>query len=118
MNIISLTGRLTKDPEIKETVTRYRLAVERRFKRDGEADTDYINVVTFGKGAEFAGKYFKKGMKVAVTGRLQTGSYLDKNGSTCYFADVVADNQEFCEKKQNNNSDGFEPFDLAGDLFE
>ena len=105
MNKVVLIGRLTADVEARATtngtaVSRYRLAVDRRFKRDGEQEADFIPVVTFGKAAEFAEKYFKKGMKVAVTGRIQTGSYKDKDGKTVWTTDVIAEDQEFVESKK------------------
>lgn len=103
-NKVILMGRLTKDPEIRtandKSVARYTLAVDRRFSND-ENKTDFLNIVVFGKGAEFAEKYFKKGMKVLVTGRIQTGSYVNKDGNKVYTFDVVAEEQEFCESKGN-----------------
>lgn len=100
MNSANLIGRLTKDPETRYTgeglaITAYTLAVDRR---GGEAD--FIPVKAFGKSAEFADKYFHKGMKVAVTGRIQTGSYTNKEGRKVYTFEVAADNQEFCERKE------------------
>ena len=104
-------GRLTRDPEIRgegtSMVARYTLAVDRRFKdNEGNYPTDYINIVVFGKGAEFAEKYLKKGTKVVVTGRIQTGSYTNKDGQKVYTTDIVAEDQEFAESKnassQNN----------------
>lgn len=99
-------GRLTRDPEVrysqgeKQTaVARYSLAVDRRFKRDGEPDADFINCVVFGKSAEFAEKYFHKGTKIAVIGHLQTGSYTNKDGQKVYTTDVVVEEQEFAESK-------------------
>ena len=87
MNKVILMGRLTRDPEVRYTqgdnamaIARYSLAVDRRFKRDGEPDADFINCVAFGKSGEFAEKYLKKGTKVAVVGRIQTGSYTNKDG--------------------------------------
>jgi len=105
-NKVILMGRLTRDPEISTgntTVARYTLAVDRRFT-NSEEKTDFINIVTFGKSAEFAEKYLKKGMKVLVTGRIQTGSYVNKDGNKVYTFDVVVDDQEFCESKGNNNA--------------
>ncbi len=97
-------GRLTGDPEIRSSadgmmVGKYTLAVDRRGK-DNEAD--FIRVVTFGKAAEFANKYFRKGMKVLVTGHIQTGSYTKDDGSKVYTTDIIAEDQEFCEKKQTD----------------
>lgn len=105
MNKVILIGRLTKDVETRYSndmaISRYTLAVERKFKREGEADADFINCVVFGKSGEFAEKYFSKGMKVAVTGRIQTGSYTDKeSGRTVYTTDIVVEEQEFCESKK------------------
>lgn len=100
-NKVLLMGRLTKDPEIRTgntQVARYTLAVDRRFS-NSEEKTDFINIVAFGKSAEFAEKYLKKGMKILVTGRIQTGSYTDKDGKKVYTTDIVAEDQEFCESK-------------------
>lgn len=113
MNKVILIGRLTADPEIKysteigsvnqATVARYRLAVDRRFKKEGQPDADFISCVTFGKSAEFAEKYLKKGKKIAVVGRIQTGNY-DKDGQTIFTTDVVAEEHEFCESKASEGS--------------
>lgn len=105
-NKVLLTGRLTKDPEIRTgntQVARYTLAVDRRFS-NSEEKTDFINIVAFGKSAEFAEKYLKKGMKIVVTGRIQTGSYTDKDGKKVYTTDIVAEDQEFCESKSSQNT--------------
>jgi single-strand DNA-binding protein len=85
-------------------IARYTLAVDRRFKKDGEQNADFINCVAFGKSGEFAEKYFKKGMKVAVSGRIQTGSYDDKDGKKVYTTDIVIEEQEFCESKGTQES--------------
>lgn len=105
-------GRLTRDPEVRYTqgdnamaIARYSLAVDRRFKRDGEPDADFINCVAFGKSGEFAEKYLKKGTKVAVVGRIQTGSYTNKDGQKVYTTDVVVEEQEFAESKNSGSSD-------------
>ena len=108
MNSVQLIGRLTRDPEIRYTdggasIARFGLAVERRFKQENGADADFINIVSFGKTAEFIEKYFHKGMKIALNGRIQTGSYTDKDGKKVYTTDVIAENVEFCESKQNNS---------------
>lgn len=102
-------GRLTNDPDVRYTqgdqptcIARYTLAVDRRVKREGEQSADFIGIVAFGKAGEFAEKYFRKGMKVAVTGRIQTGSYTNKDGQKVYTTDIVAEDQEFCEKKETN----------------
>ena len=108
MNKVILIGRLTKDVETRYSndlaISRYTLAVDRKFKKEGEQEADFINCVVFGKGGEFAEKYFSKGMKVAVTGRIQTGSYSDKDtGKTVYTTDIVVEEQEFCESKKQDN---------------
>ena len=107
MNSVQLIGRLTRDPEIRYTdggasIARFSLAVDRRFKQENGADVDFINIVAFGKTAEFIEKYFHKGMKIALNGRIQTGSYTDKDGKNVYTTDVVAENVEFCESKGNS----------------
>ena len=107
MNKVILIGRLTKDPEIRNTqsgtaVARYSLAVPRQFKSaNGQQETDFINCICFGKTAEFATKYLQKGTKIAIEGRLQTGSYQKKDGSRAYTTDVVVDQVEFCEKRNS-----------------
>ena len=112
MNKVILMGRLTRDPEVRYTqgdnamaIARYSLAVDRRFKRDGEPDADFINCVAFGKSGEFAEKYLKKGTKIAVVGRIQTGSYTNKDGQKVYTTDVVVEEQEFTESKNSGSSD-------------
>lgn len=115
MNSVQLIGRLTRDPEIRYTdggvsIARFSLAVERRFKQENGADADFINIVSFGKTAEFIEKYFHKGMKVALNGRIQTGSYMDKDGKKVYTTDIVAENVEFCESKGTSaNNDASAP---------
>lgn len=106
MNNVVLMGRLTRDPEVRYStgdnplaIAKYTLAVDRRIKRDGEPTADFINCTVFGKGAEFAEKYLRKGTKVAVTGRIQTGSYTNQDGQKVYTTDVVVDSQEFAESK-------------------
>ena len=101
MNRVVLMGRLTKDPDVRYSkeqmaIARYTLAVDRR-GRDKEAD--FISCVVFGKGGEFAEKYLHKGMKIAVSGRIQTGSYTNKEGRKVYTTEVVVDDQEFAESK-------------------
>ena len=107
-------GRLTKDPDVRYSqnsdspmaVARYTLAVDRRFTRgngaNNEQSADFINCVAFGKSGEFAEKYFRKGIKIAVTGRIQTGSYTNKDGQKVYTTDVVVEDQEFAESKNAN----------------
>lgn len=106
-------GRLCGDPEVRYTqsdnpmcIARYRLAVNRRFKREGEADADFISCVAFGKAGEFAEKYFHKGTKVAVVGRIQTGSYTNNDGVKVYTTDIVVEEQEFAESKGNAGQNG------------
>ena len=117
MNRVDLIGRLTRDVEVKYTqsnepmcIARFTLAVDRKYKREGEATADFINIVAFGKTGEFAEKYFFKGMKVAVCGRIQTGSYTNQEGKKVYTTDIVAEELEFCEKKGDApapSDDGF-----------
>ena len=104
-------GRLTKDPDIRYTsgenstaVARYSLAVDRRYKRDGEPTADFINCVVFGKSAEFAEKYLHKGTKLVITGRIQTGSYTNKDGVKVYTTDIMVEEQEFAESKNSGGS--------------
>lgn len=106
MNIAILTGRLTKDPEVKYTqgneplaIARFTLAVDRRSKKDGEQSADFISCVAFGKRAEFLEKYGKKGTKFNVEGSIQTGSYTNKDGNKVYTTDVIVNNIEFGESK-------------------
>ena len=110
MNKAILMGRLTRDPEVRYTqgenqmaIARYTLAVDRRFNRNGDDNTaDFISCVAFGKAGEFAERYFRKGPKIAVTGRIQTGSYTNKDGVKVYTTDVVVEEQEFAESKNSN----------------
>lgn len=111
MNKVILMGRLTRDPEVRYSqaaeplaVTRYTLAVDRRFKRPGEQEADFINCVSFGKAGEFAGKYFKKGQMVSIVGRLQVRSWDDPNGQKRWSTDVVAEEQYFAESKASFES--------------
>ena len=123
MNKVELMGRLTKDPDVKPaqdnstSVTRYTLAVDRRRskKTEEEQTADFIGVVAFGSSADFAGKYFKKGMKVAVVGRIQTGSYTNKDGVRVYTTDVVAEDQEFADSKGSGSSEAEETFSMPDD---
>ena len=114
MNKVILMGRLTRDPEVRYSqsntgdgqmaIARYTLAVDRRFNRNGDQSADFIGCVAFGRSAEFAEKYLKQGIKIAITGRIQTGSYTNKDGNKVYTTDVVVEEQEFCESKNANNS--------------
>ncbi len=116
MNKVILMGRATKDADVRYSagaestcIARYSLAVDRRVRAGQESQADFINIVAFGKAGEFAEKYVKKGTKLVVTGRIQTGSYKDKDGKTIYTTDVVAEDQEFAESKKSGEaaSDGF-----------
>ena len=111
MNKVILIGRVVRDAEIRYSqganttcVARYTLAVDRKFKQEGQPTADFINCIAFGKLGEFAEKYLHKGVKIAVTGRIQTGSYKNKDGNTVYTTDVVVEEQEFCESKSQSNS--------------
>jgi len=107
MNKVILMGRLTRDPEVRYSqsaepmaIARYSLAVNRRFKRDGEPDVDFLNCVAFGRNGEFAEKFFQKGQQVSVVGHLQTGSY-EKDGIKRYTTDIIIEEQHFAESKKN-----------------
>lgn len=109
MNKAILMGRLTRDPEVRYNgelaISRYSLAVDRRFKKEGEQEADFINCVAFGKAGEFAEKYFRKGMKVAVSGRIQTGSYTHKDaGIKINTFDIIVEEQEFAESKKEQEA--------------
>lgn len=106
MNKVILMGRLTKDPEIRYSsgekstaIARYTLAVERRYKRDGENTADFINCIAFGRLADVAEQYFCQGMKLLIVGRIQTGNYTNREGVKVYTTDVVVEEQEFPESK-------------------
>lgn len=133
MNKVVLMGRLTRDPEVRYAkndsslaIARYTLAVDRRFKRDGEPDADFIQCTVFGKSAEFAERYFHQGIKIVVSGRIQTGNYTNKEGQKVYTTEVIVEEQEFAESKassdryqqqnpsQNNKPN---PEDAVGDGF-
>lgn len=133
MNKVILMGRLTRDPEVRYSqgeqataIARYTIAVDRRFRRDGDGQTaDFIGCVAFGRQGEFAEKYFRKGTKVLITGRIQTGSYTNREGQKVYTTDVVVEEQEFAESKAASNENaGYAPADnrpspstAAGDGF-
>ena len=109
MNKVILMGRLTKNPELKYAgkandmaVARYTLAVNRRYKKDGDQEADFVSCVTFGKNAEFAQKYLYKGMRIVIAGRISTGNYKDKDGKTIYTTEIIVEEHEFA---QNINSD-------------
>lgn len=115
MNKVILMGRLTRDPDVRYTqdgqpmaIARFTIAVNRRFKRDNEQQADFISCVAFGKPGEFIEKYAHKGTKLVVEGRIQTGSYTNKDGNKVYTTDVAVENCEFAESKAagDNNSQG------------
>ena len=106
MNKVILMGRLTRDPEVRYSqgenplaIARFTLAVDRRFKRDGEQSADFISCVAFGKQAEHAERYYRQGLKIVVCGRIQTGSYTNRDGVKVYTTEVVVEEQEFAESK-------------------
>lgn len=108
MNSVQLVGRFTKDPEIRYAsnsgiaVVHFTLAVERKITRDEEQSADFISCVAFGKTAEFIEKYFSKGQRIGLNGHIQTGSYTNKDGQKVYTTDVLVENCEFVEKKQDS----------------
>ncbi|MDD6401766.1 MAG: single-stranded DNA-binding protein [Lachnospiraceae bacterium] len=132
MNKVQLLGRLIRDPEVRYSqgnepmaIARYIIAVDRRFRREGDEQTaDFIPCVAFGRLGEFAEKYLKKGTKIALSGRIQTGSYTNKEGQKVYTTEVVVEEQEFAESKINSNvtntdssNEGFESIpDDVGNL--
>ena len=119
MNKVILMGRLTRDPDVRYSqgdspmaIARYTLAVDRRFRRDNDQQTaDFISCVAFGRNGEFAEKYLHQGTKIVAEGRIQTGSYTNKDGNKGYTTEVVVENQEFAESKASasNNEGGFQP---------
>ena len=131
MNKVILMGRLTRDAEIRYSqgessmaIARFSLAVDRRFRKEGdEQGTDFINCVAFGKTAEFLERFGRKGTKFVLEGRIQTGSYTNKDGQRVYTTDVVTENIEFAESKGSGSSDGYvpsaapAPSGVAGDGF-
>ena len=111
MNKVILMGRLTRDPEVRYSqgenataVARYSLAVDRRFRRENEPTADFINCVAFGRAAEFAERYLRQGTRIVVCGRIQTGSYTNRDGVKVYTTDVVVEEQEFAESKAASGS--------------
>lgn len=116
MNKVILMGRLVKNPEVRQdasgaiSMARYTLAVDRiRTKKDDEHGADFINCAVFGKSAEFAKNYLRKGTKLVIAGRIQTGSYTDKNGRKVYTTDVVIEHQEFAESKAASSGNDAKP---------
>lgn len=126
MNKVVLMGRLTRDPDVRYTqgyepmaVARYTLAVDRRFSRDKEkAEADFISCVAFGKTGEFAEKYLKKGTKIAIVGRIQTGNYVNKEGVRVYTTDVVVEEHEFAESKSGSSVSSYQQQDSYSDRVE
>lgn len=113
MNKVILMGRLTRDPEVRYSggdnstaVARYTLAVDRRFKKDGEQSADFISCVCFGKAGEFAEKYLRQGTKITIAGRIQTGSYTNRDGQKVYTTDVIVEEHEFAESKGAGRQNG------------
>ena len=111
MNKVILMGRLTRDPDVRYSagdnalaIARYTLAVDRRFHRENEAAADFIPCISFGKTAEFVEKYFRQGMKIVISGRIQTGSYTNREGRKVYTTEVVVEEQEFAESKAQNQN--------------
>lgn len=104
MNNVILIGRLTRNPDVRRTdstaIGRFTLAVDRQFKREGEPTADFISCVAFGKNAEFVEKYLHRATKIAIIGRIQTGSYTNKDGNKVYTTDVIVDRLEFVESKK------------------
>ena len=126
MNKVILMGRLTRDPDVRVsntadrqiTVARYTLAVDRRGKKDDNAQTaDFISCVAFDRAAEFAEEYLHQGTKVLVTGRIQTGSYTNRDGQKVYTTDIMVEEQEFCESKGQGSVEKPSPNTSAGDGF-
>lgn len=121
MDKVMLIGRLTRDVETSYSnnsnntaVARYTLAVNRQYKRDGEQDADFLRCIAFGKTAELAERYLVKGMKVAVEGRIQTGSYTNREGQKVYTTDIIVDRQEFLEKRASGQPDTDTPYNEDG----
>ena len=111
MNKVCLIGRLVRDPDVRYTqgqittaISRYTLAVDRKYKKDGEQSADFISCVAFGKNGEFAEKYLHQGMKIAIVGRIQTGNYTNKDGVKVYTTDVVVEEHDFCESKGSGSN--------------
>ena len=120
MNRVILMGRLTRDPEVRYSqgersmaIARYTLAVDRRGRRSQDGDqgqtADFINIVAFDRAGEFAEKYFRQGMRVLVSGRIQTGSYVNKDGQKVYTTDIIVEEQEFAESKAASDANGAGP---------
>lgn len=120
LNTIIICGRLTRDPEIRNTgsdscVARYTVAVDRTFKREGDPDADFFNCTVFGKGADFADKYLSKGTKVIVQGRMQADNYTNKDGQKVYSWQLIVSSQEFAESKKTAEENGAKPSGVKTD---
>lgn len=118
MNVVNLIGNFTADPDVRNangmTVVRMTLAVNRKFKNaEGRYDADFISCVAFDKNAEFIEKYFRKGMKIGITGRIQTGSYTNRDGQKVYTTDVIVDSSEFVERQSQQNNEPAAPRDTT-----
>lgn len=118
MNSVQLVGRLTREPDVRytdggSTVARFTVAVDRRFKREGEDSADFVSCVAWGKTAEFLEKYFRKGQRIGLNGRIKTGSYTNQEGTKVYTTDVVAENVEFVESKGATAGNGDSGSDVA-----
>lgn len=121
MNKVVLLGRLTRDPEIRTaagesgtTIARFTLAVNRRFRRDGEPNADFISCVAFGRTAEFIEKYITKGRQICVSGRIQTGSYTNKDNQRIYTTDVVVEEVDFADSRRDDAATDAPAADPAG----
>lgn len=121
MNKVELLGRLTRDPDIRYSnseesiaVARFNLAVERRHRKDGQTESDFISCVAFGRSAEFAEKYLHKGTKIVLVGRIQTGNYTNQDGQKIYTTDVVAEEMYFAESKKEGSDGRSKPTDENG----
>lgn len=124
MNSVQMVGRFTRDPDVRytdggSTVARFTLAVDRRYRKDGGEDADFISCVAFGKTAEFLEKYFRKGQRVGLNGRIQTGSYTNQEGIKIYTTDVIAENVEFVESRGTSTGEQQrpDPVSAIGDGF-
>lgn len=116
MNKVILAGRLTRDPVVRYSqgnkpvaVAKYTLAVDRRFKKDGEPSADFIPCIAFGNNGEFAEKYLQQGTKIILSGRIQTGCYTNRDGQKVYTTDVIVEEQEFAESKKSSDQKSKEP---------
>ena len=124
MNKVILVERLTRDPEVRYSqgrealaIGRYTIAVDRKYKREGEPTADFIPCVIFGKAAEFAEKYFRQAMRISISGRIQTGSYTNKDGHKIYTTEVIVEEQEFAESKRESQQGQQAPPKYDGDGF-